>query len=265
MADGPGREALVERARAALATAPGLSALFVSGSLGAGTEDEWSDIDLVGVAERAQWPALSDALRAALGPLALWKVHFGGALSNAVTPDWERIDLYLTEPPAFAARNRGELRALHDPDDLLGSLGAPPEPAPSPANVTAIVEEFLRVIGLMPVVMGRAELVTAVDGAGLERGLIADLMIEEAAPVHRGGALHLSRLIPAEDHAALAALPYPRPEREEVIEAHLANAALFLPRARALAARIGAQWPQALEEATRRRLRGTLGIELPDG
>ena len=187
---------------------------------------------------------------------------FGGSLVNAVTPDWDRLDLYLIEPERFAGRDRTELKVLHDPDDMLAALSPPPDPAPSSERVFGLVEEFLRVLGLAPVVLARGELVTAVDGTGLLRGKIADLMVEEAAPRHRGGALHLSKLIPADDYAALLALPYPGPERDAVIAAQKSHADLFLPRARALADRIGADWPKALEEATRTRWRRDLDVDL---
>lgn len=256
------RDALLTAAYDALTGAPGLRALFASGSIGAGTADAWSDIDLLGVAERKDWPAIADALRIGLGPLAMWRVLFGGSLVNTVTPGWERLDLYLIEQDAFARRDPTELKALHDPEDLIAALTAPPGPAPSPSRVAYIAEEFLRILGLTPVVLARGELVTAVDGTGLLRGKIAELMVEEAAPRHRGGALHLSRLIPSADYAALRALPYPGPEREAVIAAQRAHAALFLPRAWALADRIGADWPEALEEATRARLQRELGLEI---
>ena len=256
-----GAAALIEAATVGFRNTP-LRALFLSGSHGAGTADAWSDVDLLGVAAREDWPAIMEALRGGLGPLAMWRVLFGGSLVNAVTLDWERLDLYLIEPERFAGRDRTELKVLHDPENMLAALPPPPDPAPSPQRVFGLVEEFLRVLGLAPVVLARGELVTAVDGVGLLRGKIAELMVEEAAPRHRGGALHLSRLIPAEDYAALLALPYPGPERDAVIAAQRAHAALFLPRARTLAERIGAEWPDALEAATRARWRRDLGTDL---
>jgi hypothetical protein len=57
----------------------------------------------------------------------------------------------------------------------------------------------------------------------------------------------------------LRSLPYPQPERDEVIEANFAMARAFMPRARAMAQRLGIAWPEVFEAATRRRLAATLG------
>ena len=50
--------------------------------------------------------------------------------------------------------------------------------------------------------------------------------------------------------------------RADILAGDAAIAAIFLPRARALAARTGAVWPQAFEDATRRHLRVRLGLEI---
>ncbi len=42
----------------------------------------------------------------------------------------------------------------------------------------------------------------------------------------------------------------------------VALARVFLPRARRLAAKIGAAWPEALEDATRASLKARLGLEI---
>jgi hypothetical protein len=49
-----------------------------------------------------------------------------------------------------------------------------------------------------------------------------------------------------------------------VIEATRACAAAFLPRARRLSARVGAAWPEAMEQSARRHLERTLAFRWPD-
>ena len=58
----------------------------------------------------------------------------------------------------------------------------------------------------------------------------------------------------------LEALPYPGPDREAIVAAHLAIWAVFAPRARALTARIGGTWPDAFEAAMKARLKAELGV-----
>ena len=59
--------------------------------------------------------------------------------------------------------------------------------------------------------------------------------------------------------ALLAALPYPGPDRDELIDAQAALARVFFPLARQLADQVQIEWPEAFEAATRRRLGATLG------
>ena len=103
----------------------------------------------------------------------------------------------------------------------------------------------------------------AATGVGLLRDQLIALMVAETAPAVKPGALGLRRVLPPGDLAILEAAPVVAPNRESVIEASLAYAALFLPRARALCDRIGATWPQTLEDAARAHLKRALGLDLP--
>lgn len=58
-------------------------------------------------------------------------------------------------------------------------------------------------------------------------------------------------------------IPPVAPTRESVVEAHLAVAAAFLPRARKLAQTWDIDWPQAFEDATWKYLQREVGIERP--
>ncbi len=248
--------------------APGLEALFVAGSHGRGDADAWSDVDLVGIAEPDAHDAIVEAWRGALEarePLVYWSARGAPVrLVNAITESWLRCDLLLIPRARFSGRARSGLRPLFDRAGIYDSLPADLPPAvPNPERVRAIVLEFLRVTGLMAVGLGRGEHVLLVRGAGLLRDLLTDLMVEECPLADRGGALHPSRLLRADQMAVLQDLPYPGPRRDEVIGAHVALAAAFLPRARQLCDSIGLDWPEAFEAATRRHLVERAGVRLP--
>jgi len=89
-------------------------------------------------------------------------------------------------------------------------------------------------------------------------------MLEEngIAPSKRGGALRRRPFLSANQLADLAAIPPQRATRAGVIEPNMAITAIFLPRARRLADRIGAEWPTALEDATRRHLKLRLQLDI---
>jgi len=87
-------------------------------------------------------------------------------------------------------------------------------------------------------------------------------MLLEQRPVTPPGALSLSRHLPPEDLRTLARLSVTYPAREAILQANLDLAEAFLPRARALADDVGADWPDRLEAAVRTGLRNELGVEL---
>lgn len=254
----------LSRITRALKENPRCLGLFQSGSHATGTADAFSDIDLVCVADPAEHPALVAIFRSALeegSALVLFRVTPQGqnCLANAVTPDWDRVDLYLQSPDLFARRPAGSVLALHDPDNRLAALQPVDRPDPRP-RIAYLAEEFLRVLGLLHVAAGRGDYVTAVTGAGLLRDHLISLLRHEAG-VEQEGALHLARSLAATDMTMLYALPVAHPDRASVLAAHLALARAFVPRARALLGRHGLPWPAPLEDATRRRLARSFGSE----
>lgn len=252
----------------ALAAKPRIRALALSGSYGAGLEDAYSDLDFLVVADDGATDAVVALWRdavARVGEIVLWRDRqVKPSLINAITADWLRIDADFATPQEITRRTRDGLRILFDRDQLFDAL---PEtiakPRPNPERLLWQIEEFLRILGLLPLAMGRAEYFNSVTGLLHLRTLIVDLLVEETAAPHRGGALHLNRLITAEQKQALAALPPLVAERDALIAAELAYAALYLPRARRMAARLGVDWPERFERATWAHLRATLGIEPP--
>ena len=244
-----------------------VTGLFLSGSLATGHADAYSDLDLVLAAAPEAHPAFVDQARAwvaALANLVLWdRPYPAWPLFNAVTAEWLRLDITVTIPERLTG-SKATLKPLIDPQGLYDAL---PDRLPArdvdPGKVRALTEEFLRISGMAPIALGREEYVVGVTGAGLLRGLLIELLIEEQALPQPPGALHLSRLLSPEDMAMLAALPPATATQEGVLAANLACATVFLPRARALAACAGAVWPSDLEAAARARLRQALGVDLP--
>lgn len=246
---------------------PGIRALFLSGSHATGTADDYSDVDFVMVSEDGASDAAAAAWRAAVertGEVVLWWDRTGvPTLINAITADWTRTDVLILTPEQVARHPRGSLKPLFDPDGLHDALAdAAPMPRPDPAAALRGFENFIRILGLLHLVLGREEYLNGVLGLHHLRSALVELMIQETGATNRGGILHLNRLITDQQKAALRALPPPVPERQALIDAHLAYAAAYLPRARRRAAALGVDWPEAFEAATWDRL-GALGIERP--
>jgi hypothetical protein len=158
---------------------------------------------------------------------------------NVVTADWQRFDLSFIQREDLARHNGALLRSLFN----RSGQTPPEEPEmpyrPAPEQLLKLVQEFIRVLGLAVVVVGREEYAVALSGIEHLRRMTFDLMMEEnrVAPGKRGGALHRNSLLNAEQRAQLESLPPLVAQRASVIEGHRALAELFLPRARRLARR----------------------------
>jgi predicted nucleotidyltransferase len=256
LSDGVARlEAFAERAAEAMRGDERIVAAWLGGSLAAGTADGYSDVDLrVAVLDEAfdavvaDWPALPDriaptVLRRKIGPP-------DSPIVTAITPEWLRFDVAIAR--ASAPERAGD-RLLFDRRAAPPEPGAPvPRPDPA-ARLPGLVEEFLRVLGLLRVVAGRDEPVLAAHGAGMLRWSLVELFLLENR-AQRGGMLHLTRYLTAEQRALLEELP-PTP-----LAMNAALARAFLPRARRLMAAHGQPYPEDLERATRAYLAGLVEI-----
>lgn len=238
--------------------------LFLSGSHATGLDDAWSDIDFLIVSPEATEVAAGLFIDAAgrTGEIVLCRDRIvRPALVNIVTAEGLRLDAIILKPDQMGGHSQATLKPLFDRDGLYDAL--PERPASSatpPARLRYQFEEFIRILGLLPVAAGREEYLNGVTGVFHLRNLLVDLLVEETAAPYRGGALHLNRLITDEQKELLASLPVPAPTRRAMIDAHLAYARAYLPRARRLAQARGIDWPERFESATWDLLHTTLCI-----
>jgi predicted nucleotidyltransferase len=260
------QQRLVEEIERLLKAEPRVEAAWLAGSLGAGAGDAFSDVDVLALAVDGAMDEVSAAVAAKLPTIArpaLVNSLFGGRVLNVVTDAWERFDISLVQAEDLARYDAAALTPLFNRGDRTPPTQPDRPYRTAPDQLLKIVNEFLRVLGLLPVVVGREEYALALSGVDHLRRMTFDLMLEEngIAPWKRGGALHRNPLLTADQKAQLEALPPQTARRDSVIEAHLAFAALFLPRARRLAFEIGMAWPEDFESATRRHLKSKLQSE----
>jgi len=257
---------LIARTVTVLGEDPRVLGAWLTGSRGRGTDDRYSDVDLWLVVKDQQafladWPSIVEDI----SPTVLCQRMPDAPMFVNITPEWLRFDVSVAGPDEVARRPRTGMRLLFDRAGVADHLreGSAPRP-PSPARVAGMTTEFIRVLGLLPVVLGRDELEVAASGASMLRTLLIQLMVEDVAVADRGGALRLRALLPPERLSALTALPPIAATRESAVAAHVACAEAFLPLARDLCARTGVAWPEELWQAARRWLRAELDVELPD-
>jgi len=259
---------LIDAIQACLSVDPEVEAAWLAGSLGAGGGDAFSDVDVLALtpADRAGDVAARYAGDlSAIAPTVLVMTLFGRVVS-AVTDDWRRFDLSFVEPGELARHDRDRLVPLFNRSSLEPPAGNTPPHRIDPAQLSRTIAEFFRILGLSVVGLGREEYVVSLSGQELLRRILVDLMLDEngVSQAERGGALKRNPLLTAEQRAELLALPPGRTDREGILASNAALAAAFLPRARRLAAKVGAEWPSALEAATRAHLLRHLGVVLLD-
>lgn len=259
--------AFVERLTAALGADERVLAIWLMGSLARGTADRYSDVDVRIAVRDADFPAAVEGWRELVDRVSptVMRRRFGppdDPIVTAIAPDWLRFDIAIQPASSAKGRSYDAARLLFDRDGTGArsrvTAATPPDPL---ARLPFVVEEFIRVLGLLPVVIGRGEFFVALSGATILHNHLIDLFLMETG-ARRHGAQRLNPLLTDEQRQALAALPPSTAEREPLIASHLACARLFLPRARKLMDEHGLAYPREFECALARHLHRALGVTL---
>lgn len=260
------QQRLIDAAAHALRADPRIESAWLSGSLATGMGDDWSDVDIVAVVAQDALPAAVAAYAADISAIsrAVHSFTVYGRIVSAVTPAWERLDLLFVTPAELAARDAGAHRRLFAREGAAAPRAQAPAPRPATAaELETIVREFLRVLGLGDVMVNRRAFVTGLDGSMLLRGMLIDLMLAENGRARSERSVkRVTDMLDAEQIVALEALPAVAAEPTSLAAFNRACAGLFLPRARALCAKLGGTWPQAFEDATRAHLKRNLDLDI---
>ena len=248
------QQQLIKRIAAVLEADAQISGAWLSGSLGKGAGDEFSDVDVLVATpgDPAATAARYVASVSSIAPTVIAKLHFGRVL-NCVTPDWERFDLAFVSAAELSRYNAQELKCM------FARGPAPAAQAAAPAELSRFEDnltEFFRIVGLGPVVLGREEFIVGLDGVGLLRKILIDTMLEQngVTQAARGGVLKLNAFLSDAQREALVGLPPLQATPASLIAMNRALADIFIPIARGICATRGIAWPEALERAALHRL-----------
>lgn len=261
---GPGYSRLFDRVLAVLAADDRVRAVWVSGSVARGDADLASDLDLIVTVaddEHAGFAAGWRTWLAAITDTVLARpLPFAPGSFYAVTPDWHRLDVVVERASDVAVTMLRARIAVLDRDDLADVLpleAAPP--GPSPEKIAALVEEFLRIHGLLPVIVARRDWLLGVEGVHTLRSLLYQLFVEASAPHASTGVKRWSEKLAAEHRLLLEALPTGSATREGVVDGHLALVGAFRHVLPGICERHGVPWPARLERATIAHVERQLG------
>lgn len=258
-----------EQISTALSRQPVVRALWLNGSLAWDRADPYSDIDLVALIAHASLDDAAATIKqvlAAAHPLVLFRNRGDEhhRLLNFVAEDWTRVDVNIYTAAAIHQSHLSGLRTLFDKDglDLPIGHGEPPKTDVPAEQVDFVVSEFIRVLGLLPVVIHRDDLVGAVSGSGLLRELLITLLRYEQTGQIRMGALNETKSLSPGAASALLALPTLRAEKSTILEFNRACWDVFIRLGPPIVQRYQAEWPTRLVEAVRARLARDLDLEL---
>jgi hypothetical protein len=246
--------ALWARVQEVLGADPRVRAVALAGSVGEGTADRWSDLDVQVVSEPehheaflADWPVWL----AEITPTVFARTPLAPFIVNAVTAEGLTLDLavYAGEPPPPYAPPAVYNVGFRRVEDLGEALEY------------AVAEQLRGLAGPFLSYLQRDEHVRHLGGVPHLLGLLTTVLLAETgAPPPAGKRLNDS--LTEEQQAAVAALPPVRATREDIIAFSLGLAELLVTRARPLFERYGLTWPEDLAAVAARRVRDELGIDL---
>jgi hypothetical protein len=256
--------ALLGRALGVFEADPRVIAAWLSGSLARGTADAFSDLDLLVATSddghpsfTAEWTGWLEAIT----PTVLAKRIPGITGLFAVTPEWLRLDVAWEARGALPDTFFRERALLFDRDACAAALPAPfPRAGASTAAVLGLVEESLRILGLLPVAIGREDWLLGVEGVHTQRLLLYQLLQQINAPLPVTGLKQWSSKLNAEQRRRFEALPTGAPDPESIVAGTIGVVEEILREARAFSQRMPFAWPESLEAATRAHLQHTLGV-----
>jgi hypothetical protein len=248
---------LLARARTVLADDPRVLTVAVGGSVGAGTADRWSDLDLQIVADEsgydsflADWPAWLPEIT----PTVFARTPIAPFVINTVTDEGLTLDLAVYQGAPFE---------LPTPTGYaVGLLSASRFDDVGAALEYAVAEQLRGLVGPFISLIQRDEHFRHLTGMAHLVGLLTTVFLAEldAPPLGK----HWNRTFTEEQRAAVAALPPVAATREAVLAFGLESARLLITRARPELARRGIDWPAPLAAVAADRINDVFEIDTHD-
>lgn len=260
--------ALLEHAVSVLRGDERFLAGWLAGSFATGEADPWSDLDIHLCIDDAfaddvagdGWKDVLATFTPTVMATGLPAPTLGGF---SLTPEWIHVDLVFRLRSQFdAAKHAAGGRLLFDHAHLLDDLppAAPVEVEPWFPRET--VDWFFYMLGNIVTVVGRDDAALAMLGVLTVRDTcLVPLLLAARGVRRRGGVKRLNHWLTADERVLLESLPPLVATVDSVVDAQLQLARIFIERGRALAERLGAEWPDALEAATLRHVEQGLGID----
>jgi hypothetical protein len=266
------QQALVDRCIAVLTADDRVLGAWLDGSLGQGAGDAWSDVDLHCYVADDDLPSFDagwrDVVATILDAPIVWSHHLGASAFGqvggaAVADDLRHVDLMVFARNRLDGRDWAGVVPLFDRGGALPAAPVPPAPPGEPTFPRQAVETYLYIVGQTPVVVGRREVVRMYASIGMfVDTFLLPVLFAERGIDPKGGVKRLNAFLDDEQRALLASMPPVSMDLDALVDAQLWITRTGLTRARRLAERVGAEYPDELERAVVAHLQRTLGITL---
>ena len=252
----PRYRALYDRAVEVLSADARVLTVRAAGSVGSGTADAWSDLDIEVVTAADQHESFladRDAWLSAITPTVFCRTPIAPFVINTITAEGLTFDLAVwagqtPEWPTPPVRYTVGMLAGTPFDDLGAALEY------------AVAEQLRGMSGPLISLIEREEHLRHLTGVPHLLGLLTTVFLAETGSVPPGK--HWNGTYTEEQRAAVAALPPVSATREGLLAFGLGLAELLITRARPLFPRYEQAWPADLARVAAERVRGQLGIDI---
>jgi hypothetical protein len=247
---------LWERTQAVLGADDRVISVVLSGSVGAGTADRWSDLDLQVVVEADTYDAFLRDRAMWLGeitPTVFARTPIAPFILNTITDDGLTFDLAI-----YAGRGPGP---FSPPSTYsVGLLSGRRFDDVGDALEYAVAEQLRGLAGPFISLLQRDEHLFHLTGVPHILGSLTTVFLAEteSPPPTK----HWNRTFTPEQRAAVATLPPVSATRDGLIGFGLGVAELVVRRARPLYPRYSLRWPTELATVAARRVDENLGIDI---
>jgi hypothetical protein len=252
----PRYRVLLERVNEVLGGDRRVRSVTVAGSVGAGTADRWSDLDLAIVTDPdhhdefiSDWPGWLERIT----PTVFARTPIASFIINTVTDEGLTVDLVIWSGQIPAARPRTGYQ-VGSLSTRYGNIGD--------ALEYAVAEQLRGLAGPFISLIHRGEHLRHLTGVPHLLGLLTTVFLAETGEAPP--AKVWNQTYTEEQRAAVAALPAVRATRDDLIAFGLAIANLIVDRARPLFPQHHLDWPAGLARVAAARIRDELGIETSD-
>ncbi|MFZ4761345.1 MAG: nucleotidyltransferase domain-containing protein [Alphaproteobacteria bacterium] len=255
---------MIEYAQSVLVNEEKIQAAWLIGSYARGDNDQYSDVDCCAYSEitaDADQAFFNIQQLVARNPAIIFskKLPLGRTL-NIITQDWHRLDITIIDRLQIKNISFNESKFLFGEEKITPYLGQHHHSAPlNSQEIDSIVHEFIRVLGLLPVVIGRQDYVLGQTGAQLLRDMLIKLMLIENADGVVRGVLSIKKSLMPEQYKILQEIPSIAANKEYVIKTYQYIAMDFFACARLIYKTKNMVWPTRFEEATLQHLHQKIG------